>query len=92
MTVTLVAFDLKEAFNSVHSNTLEARLRERRIPSPAREWIRSFMQERSASVQLDGFETAVQPLPYAGLAQGSPLFPVLFVFYSADLVDQSVDT
>jgi len=49
-TVTLAAFDLKGAFNGVHDTTLDARLRERRIPVLAREWIRSFMQERTASI------------------------------------------
>ena len=37
MTVTLIAFDLKGAFNGVHGNMLEARLKEQRIPGPARE-------------------------------------------------------
>jgi Reverse transcriptase (RNA-dependent DNA polymerase) len=88
----LIAFDLKGAFNSVHTNTLDARPRERKILTLAKEWVRSFMQERSANVYLDGFETEVKPLPYAGLAQGSPLSPILFAFYNADLVDQPVDT
>ena len=87
MTVTLIAFDLKGAFNNVYAYTLEARLQERRIPGLARKWIRSFIQERIASVQFDGFETEVEPLPFAGLAQGSPLSPILFAFYNADLVD-----
>jgi hypothetical protein len=72
--------------------TLDARLRERRIPVPAREWIRSFTQDRTASIQFDGYETAIEPLLFAGLAQGSPLSQILFAFYNADLVDQPVDT
>ena len=50
------------------------------------------MQERTASVQFDGFETELTALPFAGLAQGSPLSSILFAFYNADLVDQAVDT
>ena len=92
MTVTLIAFDLKEAFNNVYAYTLEARLQERRIPGPVRKWIRSFMQERTASVQFNGFKIEVEPLPFAGLAQGSLLSLILFTFYNADLVDQVVDT
>ena len=91
-TVTLIAFDLKGAFNSVHDTTLDARLRERRIPSAAREWIRSFMHDRTASIQFDGFETEVEPLRFAGLAQGSPLSPILFAFYNADLVNHLVNS
>ena len=50
------------------------------------------MQEGTASVQFDGYETEVQALTIAGLAQGSPLSPILFAFYNADLIDQAVDT
>ena len=90
--VTLVAFDLKGAFNGVNGTTLDARLREKGIPSQAREWIQSFMQDRMASIQFDGFSTEVAPLSFAGLAQGSPLSPILFTFVNSDLVDQVVDT
>lgn len=90
--VTLIAFDLKGAFNGVSASTLDARLAERGIPSPARRWIRSFMSDRMASIQFDGFETEVAPLPCAGLAQGSPLSPISFAFFNSDLVDQVVDT
>ena len=70
--VTLVVFDLKGAFNGVNSTTLDARLQERGIPSVASRWIQSFMEERSASIKFDGFETKVTSLKNAGLAQGSP--------------------
>jgi hypothetical protein len=73
-TVTLVGFDLKGAFNGVHETSLDAQLREWRIPVLAREWIRNSMQDRTASIKFDGYETAIEPLHFAGLAQGSPLF------------------
>ncbi|KAI9035202.1 reverse transcriptase family protein [Aspergillus affinis] len=50
--VTLIAFDLKGAFNGVNK---------------------------------------VSPLENAGLAQGSPLSPILFGFFNSDLVDQPID-
>jgi hypothetical protein len=90
--VTLVAFDLKGAFNGVNKLTLDARLKERGIPTTARRWIRSLMEERAANIKFDDFETEVAPLENAGLAQGLPLSPILFAFFNADLVDQTVDT
>lgn len=50
------------------------------------------MEDRSASIKFDDFETEVAPLENAGLAQGSPLSPILFAFFNSDLVDQQVDT
>jgi ribonuclease HI len=90
--VTLVAFDLKGAFNGVNKQTLDARLKERGIPTTARRWIQSFMEGRTASIKFDDFETEVRPVENAGLAQGSPLSPILFAFFNSDLVDQPVDT
>jgi ribonuclease HI len=88
--VTLVAFDLKGAFNGVNKVSLDACLRARRIPTVARKWIASFMSDRHASIGFDDFRTEVTPLPNAGLAQGSPLSPILFDFFNSDLVDQPV--
>ena len=41
--VTLVAFDLKGAFNGVNKMTLDSRLKEKGIPTTARRWIQNFM-------------------------------------------------
>lgn len=89
--VTLISFDLKSAFDGVNSATLDARLSERHTDT-ARKWIQSSMQDRTASIQFDGFETKATPLQHAGLAQGSPLSRILFAFFNSDLVDQEVDT
>ena len=89
--VTLVAFDLKGAFNGVNKKSLEARLQAKRIPAVARRWVASFMSDRYANIGFDDFETEMAPLENAGLAQGSPLSPILFAFFNSDLVDQPVD-
>jgi ribonuclease HI len=88
--VTLIAFDLKGAFNGVNKISLDARLRAKGIPAVARKWIASFMSDRFASIGFDDFRTEVAPLINAGLAQGSPLSPILFIFFNSDLVDQPV--
>lgn len=89
--VTLIAFDLKGAFNGVNKNSLDARLHDQGIPMVVRRWIRSFMDSRFASIRFDDFETDVAPLENAGLAQGSPLSPILFAFFNSDLVNQPVN-
>lgn len=87
--VTLMAFDLKGAFNGVNKVSLDARLRARRIPAVARKWNASFLSDRHASIGFDDFRTEMS-LANAGLAQGSPLSPILFAFFNSDLVDQCV--
>ena len=90
--VTLVAFDLKGAFNGVNKTILDSSLRARRIPRVARKWIASFMSDRHANIGFDDFRTETERLAHAGLAQGSPLSPILFAFFNADLVDQPVNS
>ncbi|CDM38421.1 Probable transposable element [Penicillium roqueforti FM164] len=90
--VTLIAFDLKGAFNGVNRVSLDASLQARGIPVVARKWIASFMSDRHANIGFDDFRTETELLVNAGLAQGSPLSPILFAFFNADLVDQPVDS
>ncbi|KAI3301160.1 hypothetical protein DTO002I6_350 [Penicillium roqueforti] len=90
--VTLVAFDLKAPFNGVNKVSLDACLRARRIPTVTKRWIASFMSDRYASIGFDDFRTETTALLNAGLAQGSPLSPILFTFFNSDLVDQPVNS
>lgn len=87
-----MAFDLKDAFNKVNRISLDACLRARRIPTTARKWIASFISDRHTSIGFDDFRTEPTPLVNAGLAQGSPLSPILFAFFNSDLVDQPVNS
>ncbi|EJP61443.1 reverse transcriptase [Beauveria bassiana ARSEF 2860] len=42
--------------------------------------------------RVNGQETDVQAQPQAGLPQGSPLSPVAYLFFNADLVQRRIDT
>jgi hypothetical protein len=48
------------------------------------------MSDRFANIGFDDFRTEITPLDNTGLAQGSPLSPILFTFFNSDLVDQAV--
>jgi len=59
----------------MHSKLLEHRLVARRVPKPI----------------VERYESEVAEVEYAGIPQGSPLPPLLYVFYNADLVERSID-
>jgi hypothetical protein len=48
--------------------------------------VRSFLSKRSTTIVVDGVETAPQLLA-AGVPQGSPLSPMLFLCYNAPLLE-----
>ena len=48
--------------------------------------VRSFLEQRSTTLVFDNQETSAQPTS-AGVPQGSPLSPILFILYTASLYD-----
>jgi len=39
-----------------------------------------------------GYESDIAEIEYAGIPQGSPLSPLLYVFYNADLVERAINS
>ncbi|SCV61221.1 uncharacterized protein FFFS_15790 [Fusarium fujikuroi] len=77
--VSLVSFDVKGAYNGVFKDRLLQRLEARGIPERLVKWINAFCSNRRATIT-------------AGLPQGSPLSPVLFLFFNAGLVQSKIDS
>jgi ribonuclease HI len=83
---TAVFMDVAGAFNNVHHKRLIHNLRKRRIPYKISSWIAGFLLDRSTQFQFNGTKSRWIPTP-AGVPQGSPLSPLLYMFYNADFLD-----
>ena len=90
--VSLISFDVKGAYNGVCKERLLQRMKARGIPEKLLRWIEAFCSERTATIQINGQSSETRSLPQAGLPQGSPLSPVLFLFFNADLVQRRIDS
>jgi hypothetical protein len=89
--VSLVGFDVKGVYNGVYKDRLLQRLAARGIPSDLVNWIDAFCSRRTATIVVNGQASDARELDQAGLPQGSPLSPILFLFFNADLVQQRID-
>jgi hypothetical protein len=75
----------------VHTSVLTQQLAERRVPKLMVEWIGDFCSKRHAQMTVGEYESEVAEIAYAGIPQGSPLSPLLYVFYNANLVETKID-
>lgn len=81
-----MTFDIQGAFNGVAKDVLCSRLRERRIPESLVLWVSDFCSGWTASITVNGESSDQIAIQDARLPQGSPLSPILFLFFIADLV------
>ena len=90
-TLSLVSFDVKGAYNGVCKGRLLRRLAARGMPAGLVRWIDAFCSNRTATIVVNGICSERAELQQAGLPQGSPLSPILFLFFNADLVQRRMD-
>jgi hypothetical protein len=78
--------DISGAFDTVNHQRLLDNLRKKGIPSWFIHLIHSFPTNRTTSLIIEGQPTQLHHLQ-AGVPQGSPLSPILFLFYNGPLLE-----
>lgn len=83
---TVLYLDIKQAFPTVCHARLIHNMRKRRVPEELVGFVASFLRDRKTQLRLGDQESAWFAADY-GIPQGSPLSPVLYLFYAADLLE-----
>ncbi|EAQ93180.1 hypothetical protein CHGG_01415 [Chaetomium globosum CBS 148.51] len=81
---SLLQLDLKGAFDRVHHGWLTRTLRELGVPLWTLRWVDLFTAGRSAKLWFDGTMSESYEVA-AGVPQGSPLSPILFLLFISTL-------
>jgi hypothetical protein len=83
-TASLLQLDISGAFDTVNHTRLLDTLRTYGYPGWLVRWVKDWLTGRETTLWFDG--QATEPIPVrAGVPQGSPLSPILFILYIASL-------
>ena len=83
---SVIFMDVAGAFNNVHHQRLLHNMRKRRIPISIVRWVENFLTGRSTQLRFNGALSGTIATG-AGVPQGSPMSPLLYMYYNADLLD-----
>ncbi|KAJ5159354.1 zinc knuckle domain protein [Penicillium coprophilum] len=82
---SILMLDVSGAYDNVSHERLIHNLHKRRLGLLA-PWVKAFLIGRSTSIRIPEGTSANIPTP-TGIPQGSPLSPILYLIYNADLVE-----
>ena len=83
---TLLMLDVSGAYDNVSHERLLHNMRKRRLPPELVGWIQSYLTGRTTRLRLQEGESD-EFIINTGIPQGSPLSPILYLFYNADLLE-----
>lgn len=83
---SLLLLDVSGAYDNVSAERLLHNLRKRRIDEKIVGWTASFLRDRSTTIKLQEYTAPSAPIQ-TGIPQGSPVSPILYLFYNADLLE-----
>ncbi|EPS26195.1 hypothetical protein PDE_01131 [Penicillium oxalicum 114-2] len=83
---TLLLLDVSGAYDNVSPERLLHNLRKRAIDRRIIAWITSFLCDRTTTLKLLEFTAPSTPIQ-TSIPQGSPVSPILYLFYNADLIE-----
>jgi ribonuclease HI len=84
---SLLLLDVSGAFDNVSHKRLLHDLRKRKVDENTVRWIASFLSDMHTHILVDGFNSQDYAIN-TGIPQGSPLSPLLYILYNADLIEQ----
>ena len=82
---SMLCLDVTGAFDHVSHPQLLHILRQYGIPTWIVNWVESFLQDRQSTLQIVFEESDLRPVQ-SGIPQGSPISPILFLFFNEELV------
>lgn len=83
---SLLLLDVSDAYDNVSRERLLHNLRKRRVSDNIIRWTDSFLPGRSTTLKLQEYTAPSAPI-LTGIPQGSPISPILYLFYNADLIE-----
>ena len=86
-TASFLQLDLKGAFDRVNHHVLLASLKGKGMPEPWLRWLDHYLRDRTSALLFDGLVTDYYSVT-AGVPQGSPLSPILFILFVSSLYFQ----
>lgn len=89
--VSALFLDVKGTFPSVDVQRLKHEMRRRGIPRQYSDWIGEKLAGRATTISFDDFRSRLTDTA-AGLDQGCPLSPILYIIYNSPLLEIAKST
>jgi hypothetical protein len=82
---SMLCLDVAGVFDHVSHPCLLHILRWHRVPNWIVNWVESFLKDRQSTIQIVFEESDLCPVQ-SGIPQGSPISPILYLFFNEELV------